>query len=166
MFSPFHIPPCHQLHCDPSTPGIVSRLTPLRAHPLCSSFPSRFSRSLPPLLSLRHRILLPLTVASHSKYSFFFYASLSLFPHYTSEVSVRFPFLFSFPVTLEVTSPVSFLPVPLGFSHLLSFFRTLSCSECSTLLLSRLRSSLFIVRFLPFSRASFFFDFYTPGLSL
>lgn len=99
---------------NPSTPGIVSCSQPYT--------PSLFVHllilflSLTLLPSLRHRILLPLIVASHSKYSFFFYASLLLFlPHYL-EVSVYLPFSFSCPVTLKaVFIPIPFLPASFGF---------------------------------------------------
>jgi len=104
---------------NPSTPGIVSRSQP---SPLFI-FSISFSLFLPLLLSLRHYILLPLTVTSHSKYSFFFYASLFLFsPHYL-KVLVCLPFSFSFPVTLKVFFPISFLLVSLGFLSL-SFLRS------------------------------------------
>lgn len=107
---------------NPSTPGIVSRSQPYHPSLPLFIFSISFSLSLPLLASLRNRILLPLVVASHSKYSFFFYASLFLFLRHRLEVSARLPFSFSYPVILKaVFLPIPLLPASLG-SHI-SFYR-------------------------------------------
>lgn len=132
---------------NPSTPGIVSRSQPYHPSLPLFIFSISFSLSLPLLASLRNRILLPLVVASHSKYSFFFYASLFLFLRHRLEVSACLPFSFSYPVILKAAFlPIAFTSIS-WISHLLLPFLRAFLIPSPHPLLSHLRS-LSIVRFL------------------